>query len=92
VALRRGDSLRLRLAAARREKFDEGYWLAGLKERRVDFLLLVDDPQVGGVAAETGAVLARPEVFTLELEGENVRLFRVRRPGAAEAAAPVRAP
>jgi hypothetical protein len=89
VALQPGDSLYLRLARARREKFDESYWLAGLRDRRVDLLLLVDDPKTGGVVSEAGAVLARPEVFKLEFAQENVRVFRVRRP---EAPASVRAP
>ena len=78
VALHQGDSVYLRLAEARRGRMDEQFWLAGLRERGVDLLYLVDDPKTGGVGQELGVVRQHPETFQRLVETGGVHLFRLR--------------
>lgn len=70
-------SVVLRLALARRSEFDEKFWLEGLRARRVDLLLLVDDPARGGVAGELAAAGRHPADFKPLFHDGRAYLFRV---------------
>ena len=51
------------------------YWIDGLGARGVEYLVLVDDAQRGGVAAELRMIAERPERFTLLFQKGEVTLY-----------------
>jgi hypothetical protein len=72
-------SIYLQLARQRRSKVDEAYWLNQLRENRVDWLYLVDDPALGGVQAELSLAAAHPRMLQPIFQEGNLFLYRVHR-------------
>lgn len=77
IHLSRGDDLYEKLATTRRNSFDRDYWIGQLKKQRVTHLILVNDPQRGGVAAEHQMIQTAPKHFRLLYEQKDVRVYRV---------------
>lgn len=72
-------TVHLQVAAQRRRRVDDAFWLAQLDARRVDVLLLVDDPQRGGADPERGLVARHPARFRPLWQGPGVSLLEVLR-------------
>ena len=77
IHLSRGDDLYEKLATTRRNSFDRDYWIGQLKKQRVTHLILVNDLQRGGVAAEHQMIQTAPKHFRLLYEQKDVRVYRV---------------
>ena len=80
IDLKAGQSVYRRLAEARRARFDEAWWLAGLRRRGVDLLYVVDRADIGGAGPELAAAARHAEIFERIFAAGEVAVFRLRRP------------
>lgn len=79
IELTSAPSIYLQLARHRREQVDEEYWLGQLREQNVNFLILVDDPTLGGVQPEQSIAARHPELLPVVFKKEIVTIHAVKR-------------
>jgi len=79
VALTKADTIYGQLARARRAEGDERYWRQQLQDKKVDYLLLVNDPKFDGVQLERTFAAHHPQLLQLIWEQDGVWIYAVQR-------------
>jgi hypothetical protein len=79
VTLTNSPTIYQQLARQRRAQADEQYWLEQLKARQVDYLLLVHDPKLEGVASERTFATHNPGLLKLIFAQSGVWIYAVQR-------------
>lgn len=77
IELNEAELIYLQLARDRRRQVDEAFWLAQLKEEGIDYLFLVEDPELAGVQAELTIAAQHPQLLVPIFRSEGVHIFKV---------------
>ncbi|MFN0018162.1 MAG: hypothetical protein ACKVP0_07885 [Pirellulaceae bacterium] len=79
VALTKADTIYGQLARARRAEGDERYWLQQLQDKKVDYLLLINDPKFDGVELERTFAAHHVQLLRLIWEQDGVWIYAAER-------------